>query len=128
MYRTFYNTSTGKLIISRKMRQELVDARLAKYTDQAYLNVPCMEIDKYQVNLETLELEAIPEVNTIPHWMKQRRNIRLAECDWTQAADSPLSDSKKTEWVTYRQQLRDLPTSYPNPTSKDEVTWPTQPE
>jgi hypothetical protein len=23
--------------------------------------------------------------------------------------DSPLSDAKKTEWATYRQQLRDLP-------------------
>jgi hypothetical protein len=128
MYRTFYNTSTGKLIISRKMRQELVDARLIQYTDQSYLDIHVMEIDKYKVNLETLELEAVPVLNTTSHWMKQRRNIRLAECDWTQAADSPLSDTKKTAWATYRQQLRDLPTSYPNPTSKDDITWPTQPE
>ena len=128
MYRTFYNTSTGKLIISRKMRQELVDARLLEHTDQACLDVPCMEIDKYKVNLETLELEEITLVNTTSHWMTQRRNIRLAECDWTQAADSPLSDTKKTEWATYRQQLRDLPASYSNPTSKSDITWPTKPE
>ena len=36
------------------------------------------------------------------------RNNLLAQCDWTQAADSPLSDSKKDEWKTYRQKLRDL--------------------
>ena len=29
--------------------------------------------------------------------------------DWTQGNDSPLSDSKKAEYVTYRQALRDLP-------------------
>ncbi len=37
------------------------------------------------------------------------RNNLLAQCDWTQAADSPLSNSKKNEWKTYRQKLRDLP-------------------
>ena len=32
---------------------------------------------------------------------KKVRNTKLAESDWTQAADSPLSDSKKAEWKTY---------------------------
>ena len=36
------------------------------------------------------------------------RNKKLAKCDWTQAPDSPLSDTKKAEWATYRQALRDL--------------------
>ena len=36
------------------------------------------------------------------------RNYLLTKSDWTQAADSPLSDSKKAEWKTYRQKLRDL--------------------
>ena len=36
------------------------------------------------------------------------RNKLLADSDWTQLADSPLSSSKKTEWATYRQSLRDL--------------------
>jgi hypothetical protein len=38
-----------------------------------------------------------------------------------------MSDTKKAEWVTYRQQLRDLPTSYPNLADLDDVTWPTEP-
>ena len=61
------------------------------------------------------------------------RNILLAACDWTQVVDSPLTSTKKTEWATYRQQLRDLPTSA-NPTIDDNgrlnqssVTWPTKP-
>ena len=36
------------------------------------------------------------------------RNKKLADSDWTQAPDSPLSDTKKAEWATYRQALRDL--------------------
>ena len=42
--------------------------------------------------------------------IRQQRNYLLAECDWTQFSDSPLTIEKKTEWVAYRQLLRDLPT------------------
>jgi hypothetical protein len=40
---------------------------------------------------------------------REFRNELLAKSDWTQVPDSPLSDSKKTEWQTYRQTLRDMP-------------------
>ena len=57
--------------------------------------------------------------------LRETRNIKLAESDWTQSAtDSTLSSDKKTEWATYRQALRDLPantTDFLNP------TWPTKP-
>ena len=56
--------------------------------------------------------------------LRQLRNTLLRESDWTQFTDSPLTDSKKTEWKTYRQQLRDLPANtsdFANP------TWPTKP-
>ena len=53
------------------------------------------------------------------------RNKMLSDSDWTQMIDSPLSDSKKTEWQTYRQALRDMPSQEGfdplNP------TYPTQP-
>jgi hypothetical protein len=39
--------------------------------------------------------------------VRNRRNILLTQCDWVMNA--PLSASKKTEWETYRQALRDLP-------------------
>ena len=44
------------------------------------------------------------EMNTVRH----HRDMLLMESDWTQMPDSPLSDSKKAEWATYRQKLRDI--------------------
>ena len=56
--------------------------------------------------------------------LRAARDAELAASDWTQLADSPLTDSKKTEWATYRQSLRDITDSA---TSLDDVTWPTKP-
>ncbi len=53
-------------------------------------------------------------------YVRAQRTLLLSESDWTQVADSPLSDSKKAEWATYRQALRDLPSTNP-------IVWPTEP-
>lgn len=128
MYFTFYNNATGKLIISRRMTQAQADARIAEYSEQSYLNQFVTDLDNKIVNLDTLQVETVTLPNVVPEWLRQRRNLLLSDSDWTQGADSPLSSSKKTEWQTYRQALRDLPTTYPNPTSKDDIVWPTKPE
>lgn len=52
------------------------------------------------------------------------RNCLLAQSDWTQLADAPLTQEQKTAWVAYRQALRDVPTSFSTP---EEVVWPTAP-
>ena len=52
------------------------------------------------------------------------RNRRLAECDWTQLSDCPLSDADKAAWATYRGELRDVPEQSGFPWN---VTWPEQP-
>jgi len=49
--------------------------------------------------------EAFPQ-----HLIKEvrvKRDYLLKECDWTQSRDVDLVDNY--EWVTYRQELRDLP-------------------
>ena len=56
--------------------------------------------------------------------LREERNKKLAATDWTQFNDSPLSDSKKTEWSIYRQALRDITSSTQSIFS---VTWPTEP-
>ena len=56
--------------------------------------------------------------------LREERNKKLAATDWTQFNDSPLSDSKKTEWSTYRQALRDITSSTQSIFS---VNWPTEP-
>jgi hypothetical protein len=54
--------------------------------------------------------------------IRQERSTKLKECDWTQAADSPVN---KAAWATYRQSLRDVPLQEGFPWT---ITWPTQPE
>ena len=51
----------------------------------------------------------------------------LKNCDWTVGVDTPLAESKKAQWVTYRQQLRDLPSNYTDSDNIDDVVFPTQP-
>lgn len=42
---------------------------------------------------------------------RQHRNFLLASSDWTQLTDNKLTDLQKTQWQTYRQALRDMPTN-----------------
>ena len=58
--------------------------------------------------------------------LREQRNMLLQECDWTQSPDSPLSSDKKTEWATYRTNLRNLPANF---SSVDDAgfAWPTKP-
>ena len=56
--------------------------------------------------------------------VRSERDRLIAETDWTQLADSQLSNSVKTSWVTYRQSLRDLPTASGFPHT---MSWPTKP-
>ena len=53
------------------------------------------------------------------------RNRLLAECDWTQIPDAPLTEEQKEAWREYRQALRDIPQTFATP---GEVMWPTPPE
>ena len=53
--------------------------------------------------------------------MRAERNRRIAECDWTQLADSPAD---KQAWANYRQSLRDLPASEGFPW---DIVWPEKP-
>jgi hypothetical protein len=77
----------------------------------------------------SIHLDALlaPEGNENAYYverMRQWRDIFLAQSDWTQMPDSPLTDAKKTEWATYRQALRDFPSSW---TPADTANFPDQP-
>lgn len=66
------------------------------------------------------------EIDDAAAGARSKRNSLLANSDWTQMADSPLTDAKKAEWATYRTALRDLPT-HANWPDLGEDDWPTQP-
>ena len=60
--------------------------------------------------------------------LREERNRRLQETDWMANSDVTMTD----DWRTYRQALRDLPASTPEPTLDENgqltnVTWPTKP-
>ena len=62
--------------------------------------------------------------------LREERNLRLAKTDWMSFSDSPpMSD----DWKTYRQALRDLPSSASPKMGTDgnldmsSVTFPTEP-
>jgi len=53
--------------------------------------------------------------------VRDSRNTKLTESDWTQVADAPVD---KAAWATYRQALRDITAQAGFPWTID---WPTQP-
>lgn len=52
--------------------------------------------------------------------VRAERNKKLAATDWRASSDLTLS----TEWATYRQALRDVPSQAGFPNT---ITWPTEP-
>jgi hypothetical protein len=68
----------------------------------------------------------LPENLRLAISMARARNDRdslLRACDWTQIVDAPMSTLEKTQWLTYRQALRDLPALPGFP----DVPWPVPP-
>jgi hypothetical protein len=57
--------------------------------------------------------------------IRGKRDQLLRDSDFTVLTDAPYSQSKKTAWETYRQELRDLPQTYDN---VEDVVWPETPE
>ena len=55
--------------------------------------------------------------------LRQVRDQKLAETDWTQNRDVTLSND--ADWKTYRQALRDITKDYK---SLEDVKWPEKPE
>lgn len=63
--------------------------------------------------------------------LRQERNRRLTESDWTQVLDlqNMKSQEWRSAWLSYRQQLRDLPSRYENIQNYEMavIQWPEQP-
>jgi len=87
---------------------KMVDGVTIKMTDE--------EIAAYNAALPS-ESEVLAE-----KWenIRRERNGKLAATDWRASSDLTLSDA----WKTYRQALRDIPSSQSDP---DNITWPTEP-
>ena len=63
------------------------------------------------------DFQADPKAATATQ-VRAERDAKLSACDWRASSDVTLS----TEWRTYRQALRDVPSQLPGA-----ITWPTEP-
>ena len=118
---TTYKTLTGEIINCGSTNLPLSD--IAIPSDESIIE-GIHEAEKYKIiNGELIEQTIDWKIS-----LRRQRNALLAESDWTQVNDSPLSDTKKAEWATYRQELRDLPSSHQSTTNFDDVVFPTQPD
>ena len=119
---TIYSTDTG-LIKSEGTSQGLTSLDQIILESGEGIIEGLYDRANYKI-LDGVATEYTPDMLPI---LRNVRNGLLEESDWTQAADSPLSDSKKAEWVTYRQALRDLPSSYTDSDNYSDVVFPTPP-
>mgnify|MGYP005991736425 FL=1 len=117
---TVYKTSTGEILYSTTTATPMDEVGL--HTDESIIE------GSYQSNEYVItDGSAVKRTDNVLDIVRNLRNSLLSECDWTQASDTPLTDSKKAEWATYRQTLRDLPANNTSATSIDDVTFPTPP-
>lgn len=81
------------------------------------------QLDSYLSSVETEEMVVF----------RQMRNKKLLESDWTRMDDCGITTSKKAEYATYRQELRDI-TKTVTPVfstrgivDESKFSWPTKP-
>lgn len=132
---TFYNRNTGDI-----EKVILTDQRSARRILDFNADLVCVD-GEYNANQYRFDITQTPPVvvpkiktNTADYaaLIRKVRNRKLLSSDWTQGADSPLSDAKKAEWAAYRQALRDITDTYNNSTVTsmtefNSIVWPEQP-
>lgn len=118
----FYSPSTGGFYLS-DMHAGLIPADAKEITREQHQELMAGQSAGKSIyagaNGSPELIDAIPPPLTVEQ-IRARRDALLAASDWTQLPDSPLSKSKKSEWASYRQALRDMMKSV-------DVEWPVAP-
>lgn len=77
------------------------------------------------------DLPAPVEILLTPEQLQRgirvQRDGLLQQSDWTQLSDNKLTETQKALWVTYRQQLRDMPQTFAAATKISDITVPQAP-
>ncbi len=92
-------------------------------SDGSYYEITEEEVVEIQTYRIKTDLEIEIELDGMWSFIRERRTIKLKECDWTQLSDSPLTPEKKEQWQIYRQSLRDI-TLQSDPYN---IVWPEEP-
>ena len=99
------------------------------YSDLEWLDKTQTKPTEDEVNAKIVELETAEPAKQL----REIRNQKLVETDWTQLKDISLDSIREKNWKEYRQALRDLPNgSTPKLDSYGDldmssVTWPDKP-
>ena len=59
--------------------------------------------------------------------LRNLRNDLLRDSDWVAAKAFEGGTTVSSAWKTYRQELRDLPSTLNDTTVQGTITWPTEP-
>ena len=121
-----YTAADGQVYV--KYVASNIDELYAEGERQAVENAanPTDDIAKTLVGLTTAQAVQL-RLDNYTDLLRQTRNQLLLESDWTQGADSVLNSTKKTEWQTYRQSLRDITSGISSVTDVENIIWPTKP-
>jgi hypothetical protein len=100
---------------------ETTEAIVEMYAPVRYweeINTPVVPVNVGQSGTVVVPPPYVPSPAEV---VVAQRNALLANSDWTQLADVPLSAEKKAQWATYRQALRDITDQSGFP---DQINWP----
>jgi hypothetical protein len=64
------------------------------------------------------------DAEALARFIRADRNRALAACDWVVVRAMETAEPVPSEWLAYRQALRDIPDQPAFPT---EIVWPTAP-
>ena len=101
----------------------------SEYSDLEWLDSADTKPTETEINNKISELDSAEAMRLL----REERNQLLSETDWVAARSIETGVAISNDWKTYRQALRDLPSS--SSPSLDEyynlnfssVTWPTKP-
>jgi predicted DNA-binding ArsR family transcriptional regulator len=88
-------------------------------------NIQAVSVDLTEEEIQARQAEEAADGTDAERAMRllrQQRNRKLVETDWTQGADVP--DTIKNAYTSYRQALRDITKTHNNPRT---VVWPDKP-
>jgi hypothetical protein len=100
---------------------ETTEAIVEMYAPVRYweeINTPVVPVNVGQSGTVVVPPPYVPSSAEV---VVAQRNALLANSDWTQLADVPLTAEMKAQWATYRQALRDITDQSGFP---DQINWP----
>ena len=87
-----------------------------KIVDNVYVDLTAEEEAEIAADIEAMDLDL--------GFVRSQRDGMLVFSDWTQIGDAALGDHTAEEWATYRQSLRDLPSTADR---QSLIVWPEDP-